>query len=127
MEELKSTGERTYDLMEDMFKSYHISSGTSFIQYIKTKKENYDFIEYIFAEKLMDKVRNKYEVILTSVNWNAISPEQEQIEALNTVLEKLKDDNLNLSKSVKTVPKKHKAKLYQSRSVNINVIGKNKG
>ena len=49
---------------------------------------------------------NKYEVLLTPVNWKYMSPEQDQIVALITVVDKLKDDNLKLSKSVKIPPKK---------------------
>ena len=37
-------------------------------------------------------------------------PEQENIMALTTVVKKLKDDNLNLSKSVKTDHNKQKVK-----------------
>ena len=49
----------------------------------------------------MTAVLNKYQVSITSVKWDAICPEQEQILALTTVVEKIKGCNLKLSKSVK--------------------------
>ena len=51
---------------------------------------------------------NKYEVLLTSGNCNTIFPEQYQIVYLTTVVEKLKDNNIKISKLVKTSPGKTK-------------------
>ena len=46
----------------------------------------------------MKAVLKKYEVILSSVNWNDMYPEQDQIVSLTIVVEKLKYNNLNISK-----------------------------
>ena len=54
----------------------------------------------------MTTVLNKYEVILTLIQLNSTYPEQEQIMALATVVEKLKYYNIKLSKSIKTDYKK---------------------
>ena len=37
----------------------------------------YDYREYIIPEHLMNSVLNKYEVIITSEKWNAMTPKQE--------------------------------------------------
>ena len=47
---------------------------------------------------------NKFEILRKNKKWNSIPPEQEQIIALVSVVEKLKDDNLNLSKSFNSSP-----------------------
>ena len=52
----------------------------------------------------------KYEVILTPSKCSAMYPEQEKIMMLTTVVEKLNDNNIKLSKSIKTTPKKQKLK-----------------
>ena len=52
----------------------------------------------------MTLVLNKSEILRKDNKWNSMSPEQEQIIALAFVVEKLKYDNLNLSKSFNTSP-----------------------
>ena len=56
---------------------------------------------------------NKFEIMRKDNKWNSTYPEQEQIISLASVLEKLKDDNLKLSKNFKasyTVKRKCKSK-----------------
>ena len=50
----------------------------------------------------MTEVLNKYEVLINSVKWNLMSPEQDHILALNTVAENVKYDNLKINNSAKT-------------------------
>ena len=52
----------------------------------------------------MTSVLNKFEILQKDNKWKPISPKQEQIIALASAVEKLKDDNINLSKSFKTSP-----------------------
>ena len=47
-------------------------------------------------------------------------PQTIKIVALTTVVDKLNDDNLNISKSIKTDSKKQKGNRNQSQSVNRN-------
>ena len=47
-------------------------------------------------------------------------PQTIKIVALTTVVDKLKDDNLKISKSIKTDSKKQKGNRNQSQSVNRN-------
>ena len=74
---------------------------------------------------MMNTKLNKYEVLLTSVKWNKMSPDL-KIGALTTVVEKLKDHNPNLSKSAKTAHKKQTVNRNHPYSRNINFKGKNK-
>ena len=45
---------------------------------------------------------NKFEMLRKDNKWNYMSPEQEQIIALSSVVEKLKDKTLKLAKNFKT-------------------------
>ena len=47
---------------------------------------------------------NKFDILRKNKKWNSISPEQEKIMALASVVDKIKDDNLKLSKSFKSSP-----------------------
>ena len=47
---------------------------------------------------------NKFKILRKNNKWNSVSPKQEQIIALASVIEKLKDGNIKLSKSFKTSP-----------------------
>ena len=69
---------------------------------ILKNKNLYDDIEYITSKNLMTEVLNKYEVLINSVKWNLMSPEQDHILALNTVAENVKYDNLKINNSAKT-------------------------
>ena len=53
---------------------------------------------------------NKYELLLTSGIWNPMSTKQEQINLPTTFVEKLKDKNHNISKTVKKTLNKYKGK-----------------
>ena len=47
---------------------------------------------------------NKFKIMRKDNNWNSMSPKQEQIIALASIVRKLKDNNLKLSKRLKTSP-----------------------
>ena len=70
---------------------------------------------------------NNYEVLISSGKWNVIYPKEYQIVDLTTVMEKLKDDNPKLSKSVKTAPKNQQVNGNQTQSCNRNCKNKSKG
>ena len=89
---LKSRGDRTDDLIINIFKPYQVSSDEDFVIYIKTKR-GYN----LSPDELITSVLNKFETLRKDNKWNSMSPEQEQIISLASVVEKLKDDNLNLS------------------------------
>ena len=49
----------------------------------------------------MTSALNKFEILRKDKKWNSMYPEQEQIISLASVVEKIKDDNIKLSKSFK--------------------------
>ena len=74
------------------------------MRYIKTKIDQYKYGYNISPDELMTSDLNKFDILRKNKKWNSIPPEQEQIIALVSVVEKLKDDNLNLSKSFNSSP-----------------------
>ena len=49
MKVLKSMGERVYDLVTNIFRSYCVASDTLFFRFTNTKKVLHDYIEYIIT------------------------------------------------------------------------------
>ena len=109
-EGFKVRGERMEDLTTNMFKVYHVNSDTEFIRYIKTNKDHYYYGEEITLEQLLTTALHKYEVLLTSGNWNVMSPKQEKIVELKILVGKTKDENLKLSRYANKSPNKGERK-----------------
>ena len=76
VEGLKARGDRTYDLITNLFKAYHVASDTELFYYIKTNSYRYYDVEYIAPEQITIATINNYEVILASGKWNTMSQEQ---------------------------------------------------
>jgi hypothetical protein len=100
-EGLLARGERCDDIMINLFKGYMAASDSEFVRYIKTKKDAYDDGGDLTSDALMTLALNKYEMLKKQDAWNAKSIEQEQIVALSAELQKIKDANLKLAKSIK--------------------------
>ena len=101
---LKPRGEQMDYLMINLFKAYHVASDGEFVGYINTKRYQYNNGYNISPDKLMTSTLNKFKILKKDNKWNSMSPEQEQIVALAYVVEKLKDNNIKISKSFKISP-----------------------
>ena len=101
---LKASGEQMYDIMINLFKEYHVASDVEFVRYINIKRYQYNDGYNILPDNLITSALNKFEILRKYNKWNTMSPDQEQIVALASVVEKLKENNINLSKSFKTLP-----------------------
>ena len=110
VEGLHARGQTTDDLMTNLFKGYLAASDKKFVSYIEIEKNKYDDGEDVTWEGLMAKALNKYTVLKQANQWNALSHEEEQIVALTSEVQSLKDNNLKLSKAVKKAGKKNKSK-----------------
>ena len=86
MEWLIPRGEITDDIVTNLFKDYHVASNAEYVRYIMTNKDIYGDGKYITPEKLITEQLNKHEVILTSVIFNTMHPEQYQVIALTPVV-----------------------------------------
>ena len=108
MEGLRARGEPCDDIMVNLFRGYMHAMDHEFVRYIKDKKNDYEEGADINPEKLMELALNKYENLVTEGQWRVLSPADEKLEALNATVDKLKDENLRLSKSLKTKQSKGK-------------------
>jgi hypothetical protein len=100
-EGLLARGERCNNIMIKLFKGYMAASDSEFVRYIKTKKDAYDDSGDLTSEALMTLALNNYEMLNKQDAWNAKSIKQEQIVTLSAELQKIKDANLKLAKSIK--------------------------
>ena len=64
VEGLKARGERTDDLMINLFKAYLVASDAEFVRYMKTKRDLYDNGEDISYKQLMTMVLNKCKILV---------------------------------------------------------------
>eukprot|EP00957_Ditylum_brightwellii_P030059 2275496-Ditylum_brightwellii.AAC.1 len=87
--------------MTNLFKAYLVASNCKFVRYIHTKKEAYDSGDNITVESLITHAKNKCKILPQQGTWNAMPPEQEQIVALASTIEKLKGNNLKLLQRIK--------------------------
>ena len=104
VDRLKTRDERTDDVTINFFKVYQVASDGEFLRYIKTKRVQYDAGYNIIEDELMTSSLNKYEILCKDNKWKSMSPEQEQIIALASVVKKLKYDNLKLANNFKSAP-----------------------
>ena len=98
---LNARGETTTDLIVNLFKGYKRATDPEFVKYMRDKKDKYNEGADINAEGLMSIALNKYHTMQDNHEWNAPSPEQEQIIALSAKLERLEK-----ASKEKTIPKK---------------------
>ena len=76
MDGLKARGERTDDLMINLFKAYHVASYIEFVIYIKTKRDQYNDGYNISPDELMTSALNKFEILIKENKWKSMPPEQ---------------------------------------------------
>ena len=97
---LIARGQRSDDLLVNIFKGYLSCSDKNFVEYICRKKDLYEEGGIVTVDSLMHDALNKYKNIKLENKWNSLSPEQEKILTLTAKFEELKDKNLKLSKSL---------------------------
>ena len=98
---LAARGQTTLDLLNNLFKAYQVVEDGEFKSYITMKKNEYDEGTELQPEELMQLAANKYKVLVDEGMWNAPTPEQEKIIALEASIKKL-----SKAQSVKSAPKK---------------------
>jgi hypothetical protein len=94
LEGLLARGETTTDLLTNLFKGYLTSSDKVFVKYIIGKQEQYEEGKHIEPVALMGLADIKFKTLVQKGQWNAPTPEEEKILALET--------------QVKTMAKNHK-------------------
>ena len=79
---LGARGERTEDLLSNLFKGYAACSDKSFITYVGEKQDEYDEGADITADQLILLADNKYKNLKLKNKWNSPSDQDEKILAL---------------------------------------------
>jgi hypothetical protein len=93
IEGLSSRGETTHDLLTNLFKGYKAASDRQFVEYIKKKEDEYDEGTNIIPTTLMTLAANKYKILKEKNKWEAPSPEEEKILALEAKISKMTRGN----------------------------------
>jgi len=89
---LTARGETTQDLLANLFKAYKAVTDHEFVTYIHKKEDNYEEGVNINTNTLMLQVDNKFKTMFQAKTWNAPSPKEEKILALETQIQKLQKE-----------------------------------
>ena len=100
VEGLKARDERVDDLMTHLFKGYKIANDIKFVAYIELQETQYMQGSDLSTDLLMTQALNDYNTKIISNTWGAPSDEQRQIVALSAELKTIKDNNIELSRSM---------------------------
>lgn len=87
---LSARGQKTEDLLSNLFKGYMAASDKVFVKYIGRKMEQYEEGEDMVPDNLMQLADNKFRLMKEKGSWNAPSEEEEKILALQVEVEQLK-------------------------------------
>lgn len=89
VEALNARGETTTDLLTNLFKGYKSAKDENFVRYINLKEEYYEEGNALGTTELMEFAKNKWSVLKQKHLWNAPSPQEEKILALEAKVKKL--------------------------------------
>ena len=89
LEQLKARGGEPHDLLTNLFKAYASVKDTRFVDYVNEKLSRYEEGESMEADQLMTLTANKYKNMMIQNQWEAPSPHDAMIQALQTKVEKL--------------------------------------
>ena len=98
VDSLAARGETTSDLLVNIFKAYSNVSDKTFVSYMARKKESHEEGNTLTSDEIMNLGANKYKQLKTLNIWNAPSPEEEKIMALEAKVDKMKANNKRNSK-----------------------------
>ena len=105
MEQLKARGGETHDLLTNLFKAYISDKDARFVDYVNEKLSRYKEGEPMEADQLMTLTANKYKNMMIQNQWEAPSPHDATIQALQTKVEKLQRE---LKRAPKPMQQKNK-------------------
>ena len=115
---LSSRGQTSTDLLTNLFLGYSAASDKTFVDYIGRKQESYEDGNEITPQELMEMAANKYKNLKLLNRWNAPTPEEEKIIALEAKLKNLKKTrkvkfkpDAQESDAKENVPKRRKKEL----------------
>ena len=104
-----------------LFKGYLLSGDKHYVRYMHQQKDKYDYGQNIEKDNLITLVFNNYDNICKKYKCIANFLEEDQIVALSSELNKIKDINLDPTKVFNT---KGCSKGYQTKQTNPKVSNK---
>ena len=125
-QDLLARGQRSDDLLVNLFKGYLSCSDRSFTEYIHRKKDIYEEGGNVTVDTLMHDALNKYKNIKLEGKWNSLTPEQEKLLTLTAEFQELKDKNLKLSKGITNKSSNQKKSKKWNKNSSSNKKGKKK-
>ena len=106
---LEARGERSEDLLDNLFKGYKVATDAKFVSYIEQKETEYFDGAHITSDSLMQLAENKYAARVVRGEWGGKSEEQNQIIALSSTVTSLQN-SLKLKQQTKKKNDKPKGK-----------------
>ena len=98
VDSLAARGETTTDLLVNLFKAYTNVSDKVFVSYMGRKKELHEEGANLSLDEVMTLAANKYKQLKDLETWNAPSPEEEKIMALEARINKMRNNQSNKKK-----------------------------
>ena len=89
VQSLAARGERTEDLLSNLFKGYQAVSDRTFLKYIAGKQEKYEEGKQYSPDQLMQLADNKYRLLKEKGTWDTPSESEEKILALEARIDEL--------------------------------------
>lgn len=89
VQSLAARGERTEDLLSNLFKGYQAVSDKAFLKYIGGKQEKYEEGKRYSPDQLMQLADNKFRLLKEKGVWDAPSESEEKILALEAKIAEL--------------------------------------
>ena len=86
---LAARGERTEDLLLNLFKGYQAVTDRTFLKYIAGKQEKYKEGKQYSPDQLMQLADNKYRLLKEKGTWDTPSESEEKILALEARIDEL--------------------------------------
>ena len=93
LEQLNARGGETHDLLTNLFKAYVSFKDARFLDYINEVLSRYEEGEPMEADQLMTLTANKYKNMIIQNQWEAPSPHDTTIQALQSKVEKLQREH----------------------------------
>ena len=107
--QLQCRGERSDDILVNLFKAYNIVPDKIFADYILRKKENYEEGSDVTVDSLMADAMNRFQALKSEGKWKLESPDDKTYIALQTELTEFKNllKKSKLKLSDKTLPRQN--------------------
>ena len=89
VQSLAARGERTEDLLSNLFKGYQAVPDRTFLKYIGSKQKKYEEGEKYSPDQLMQLVNNKYSLLKEKGTWDIPSKSEEKFLPLEAKIAEL--------------------------------------